>query len=353
MRIVLISGAGLSSTSGAPTYNDISRHPLYTAFTEADNDEAVNVAQQISEEFDRFRPGEAHRECVLIENVCSHLGIPFIHYTLNVDTLIEQAKGTVTHIYGSLQSPASLVEYRFTPQIDLTEVVWQPDDIVLFLGVSGQGLPLAYIETCIESTGGKVFHYNLQYSNELVGSQIVGDLLNTFSCAEVLSHLPLTINIADNVDGDGTGVEFAEFTVSGNRYIIFFTPYNLMTVGGDMLASGAQALDVEDSARSFEVKFDLSKNYDQGTYFDRPPNNLGFKEMNILGQILLAYISSHYACSEIKPSMYVAEAQYPKLNAFYKRLAKYKGVKLRWTCELIENLHNSDTGDFYAFKPNS
>jgi hypothetical protein len=352
MRIVLISGAGLSSTSGAPTYNEISRHPLYTAFTTSDNDEVAIVAQQIAEEFDELRPSRVHRECVLIEDVCIHLDISFIHYTLNVDTLIEQANGSATHIYGSLKNPSSLVDYRFTPQVDLTEMNWQPDDIVLFLGVSEQGLPLAHIETCIDATGGTVFHYNLEYRNDLGCNQIVGDLLNTFSCAEILSHLPLPISIAENADYNGTDVEFAEFSVSGKQYTIFFTPHDLMTVNGDMLLASSQALGVEDHTRSFEVKFDLSKNLDQHTYFDRPPNNLGFKEVSLLGQILLAYISSHYACSEIKPSMYVAEAQYPKLNAFYKRLANYKGVTLRWTYRLIDNPHDSDSGDFYAFKPN-
>lgn len=48
-------------------------------------------------------------------------------------------------------------------------------------------------------------------------------------------------------------------------------------------------------------------------------------------------LKSHCACSEITPSMYVAEAQYPKLNAFYKKLANYKGVALRWDHRLINN----------------
>ncbi|MGM7447803.1 hypothetical protein ACP7H9_04750 [Idiomarina sp. ST20R2A10] len=351
MRIVLISGAGLSSTSGAPTYNDILGHPLYTAFTKADNESALNLAQQIAEEFDAFQPNRVHRECALIEEVCQHLGIPFTHYTLNIDTLIERANGSSTHIYGSAQLPAALVEYRFMPQVDLTAYDWQPGDIVVFLGVSEQGLPLAHIESVIDTAGGVVFHYNLEHRSSLVGSQVVGDLLDTFYCAEVLRHIPLPISIADNVDGLGTNIEFAEFTVGGNHYEIFFTPSDLMTVDDDMLAEGRHALDVQDSTRLFEVKFDLSKNLEQRTYFERPPNNLGLKEMNILGQILLAYISSHYACSETQPSMYLAEAQYPKLNGFYKKLANSNGVQLRWSHTLIDNPYNSNSGDFYAFKP--
>ena len=351
MRIVLISGAGLSSTSGAPTFNEIVGHPLYEAFTKADNDTALEVAQQIAEELDAFKPNRVHRECVLIEDVCRHLSVPFTHYTLNIDTLIERANGNCTHVYGSAQSPSTLVKYRFMPQVDLTACDWQPGDIVVFLGVSEHGLPLAHIESAIDSAGGAVFHYNLEYRDSLVGNQIVGDLIDSFCCSEVLRHIPLPISVADNIDGLGTNIEFAEFSVGGNHYEIFFTPADLMTVNDDMLEAGRHALDIQDSSRLFEVKFDLSKNLQQRTYFKRPPNNLGVKKMNVLGQILLAYISSHYACSETQPSMYVAEAQYPKLNGFYKKLANSDGVKLRWAHTLIDNPYNSNSGDFYAFKP--
>lgn len=83
------------------------------------------------------------------------------------------------------------------------------------------------------------------------------------------------------------------------------------------------------------------------TCFDLAKIRLGFYPVITDG------LKSHYAGSEITPSVYVAEAQYSKLNAFYKRLANYKGVALRWNYRLINNPHDSDSGDFYAFKPNS
>jgi len=352
MRIVLISGAGLSATSGAPVYNDISQHPLYTGFNNATAFEAEGLAQKIADTFDSLRPSKAHRECALIEDVCAHLGIDFCHYTLNVDTLIEQANGTATHVYGSVDSPSSLVTFRSVPQIDLTEMHWEPDDIIFFLGVSEQGLPLAYMTSCIDAAGGNIFLYNLQHNDELVGNQMVGDLSHTFSCAEVLKHIPLPISVADF--GIGTDVEFAEFCLGGTNYTIFFTCSSTPSANTNMIELGAEELHVEDASRVFEVKFDVSQNIDNDTAYKRPKRNLSFKELNVLGQILMAYIYSHYACSEVKPSMYVAEAYYPELNAFYRRLANCHGVALLWIHRLINNPHQkSDSGDFYAFKPTS
>jgi hypothetical protein len=352
MRIVLISGAGLSSTSGAPVYNDISHHPLYEAFNNLDNDEVEVVANQIADKFLSLSPSKVHRECALIESVCNQLDIEFCHYTLNVDALIEKAGGSAQHVYGNVQVPSSLVKFRSMPQVDLSTLNWEPDDIVFFLGVSEQGLPLAYITSYIDSAGGSIFFYNLQHNDELVGNQIVGDLSHTFSCAEVLRHIPLPISVADF--GIGTDVEFAEFSIGGTDYTIFFTGYENSTVNPDMIASGAEKLDVDDVNRVFEVKFDVSQNIGNNTAYKRPKRNLSFKELNVLGQILMAYIYSHYACSEVKPSMYVAEAHYPELNAFYRRLANCHGVGLLWVHRLINSPHQQRiSGDFHAFKPTS
>ncbi|AEF05053.1 hypothetical protein [Alteromonas naphthalenivorans] len=352
MRIVLISGAGLSSTSGAPVYNDICDHPLYEAFSNLDNDEVDAVAHQIADNFLSLSPSKIHRECALIERVCNQLDIDFCHYTLNIDVLIEKAGGSTQHVYGDVLTPSSLVKFRSMPQVDLSTLNWEPDDIVFFLGVSEQGLPLAYITSCIDSAGGNIFHYNLLHNGDLIGNQIVGDLTNTFSCAEVLKHIPLPISVADF--GIGTDVEFAEFSIFGTDYTIYFTSCDYSTVDPAMIDSGAEQLNVDDASRAFEVKFDVSQNIGDSTYYKRPTRNFSLKELNVLGQILMAYIYSHYACSEVKPSMYVAEAYYPELNAFYRRLANCHGVGLLWVHRLINNPYQQRTsGDFHAFKPTS
>lgn len=134
---------------------------------------------------------------------------------------------------------------------------------MFFLGVSKQGLPSAYITSCVDSAVGNIFHYNLLHNGDLIGNQKVGNLSNTFSCAEVLKHIPLPISVADF----GTDIEFAEFSIGDTDYAIFFTSYDYSTVNPDIIALGAETLNVDDVSRAFEVKFDVTQNIGNATAY--------------------------------------------------------------------------------------
>lgn len=352
MRLVLISGAGLSATAGVPTFKEAANHPLYKAFSSSGNIDIARVTEQIREHLSQYKPSSAHRECVLLEDVCKCINIDFIHYTLNIDVLLEKTGGFPVHLYGCENDHQSMVDFRFFPKIDITNFEWHCDDFVLFLGISETGLPVAYIESCILEVGGHVSHYNLVTHNGLSGRHIIGDLLNTFSCTDVLSRLPLKIDLFPDCDGLGNDVHFVEFPISEREYTIYFTPKPLVTISPKVLDQIAEETGQKIDDNTYEVKFDLKSNLDNETYFQRPTTNLSYRQMQILGEVLIAYIIAHYESIPEVPSLYVAEAQYHKLNAFYNRLAKITNFKIKCLHSTIKrSQHNSKSGDFHAFKP--
>lgn len=102
MKVVILSGAGLSVPSGLPTYEDIKGTVEYKSFQTADESELLEIIESVNQKYKAFSPNSAHFECKYLETYCESIGVEFQHYTLNIDDLIEKSGGSATHIHGSI-----------------------------------------------------------------------------------------------------------------------------------------------------------------------------------------------------------------------------------------------------------
>ncbi|ALS97791.1 hypothetical protein AT746_05550 [Lacimicrobium alkaliphilum] len=278
------------------------------------------------------------------------MNIEFMHYTLNIDNLLEQSGGTVTHVYGCINNIQSLLDQRDLPTVDLSTFIWERGDIVFFLGISEDGLPLAHIESMIITAGGTPYHYNLSKQPHLTGKQVQGDLLDILSCTEVLRYVPLTFEDFDV--GEKIPVQVAQFELLGEQYEIYFTPKTdtTSTLPAETLAHIEQVTGVITDEHTYEIKFDLVSNREKCTPYQRPKSNFQLKEMRILGEIIIAFINAHSATIDV--SLYIAQAQYSKLNAFYARLANVTKKRVEFDHWLLSHKdHGYSEGDYHAFKP--
>ncbi len=111
MRVLLLSGAGLSAGAGIPTFRDAGG--LYSTLIEGETPESVLSAggyrrhperveaflHALRERVGASEPGEAHRGCAALEREFPDC----VHCTQNVDDLLERAGATrVVHLHGRI-----------------------------------------------------------------------------------------------------------------------------------------------------------------------------------------------------------------------------------------------------------
>lgn len=342
MKFIILSGAGLSAQSGLPLYETLINDKNYTDFFESDAEKALQIAKNYFSSYHKAQANTAHHECFKIQEFCKAFGIDFNHYTLNVDNLSEQAGSTVTHLYGCVDDLEDLVATRkHGACVDLHGIDWQEGDVLIVLGVSNTGFPLAFLESKVLVAGAIMLNYNIEHNAELSCQQFIGSVHKELKGVLALSFLDLVFEEYDF--GNHTADEI-RFTLYGREYTTFFSPTLEHRPFADeleiiQLATGEVATD-----RSSEVKFDLVDNVDNEAHFVKPNGDFTYRELSMLGFIIVALICSHDKMKDV--DMYTAAAADLKLVIYYNRLAKKyaKQLDYRQWCAFGPN------GDNYAFK---
>lgn len=327
MKVVLFSGAGLSAPSKLPTYDDIKEDPRYSRFFSGTEAEAKLIEDQLAQEFSEFKPNQCHKECIKLQNFCEAIGIEFQHYTLNIDDMLEKSGGNVKHIYGCINDPGSILHHRFEPAIDLSTIEWFEDDILMILGVSDNGYPLAYLENLVLSKGGNVYHFNKVFRSDLQAIQYAGDMLETFSVLRAAILIPIefqTIPLGDY------NAHISSFSVGDSKYEVYFSPSKEFYTCPDEIKIIEEHTSEKFDDLTFEIKFDLESNRIQEKQYDRPKENMGYKELKLLGVVIASTIHAHGRY--FNSNMYTASAAYPKLVKFYNRIANEYSTSLECNC---------------------
>lgn len=320
MKLVIISGAGLSTGSKLPTYDELSLSPSFAEFFSANTENALVILENFLTQFDGIKPNKSHYECVKLEIYCSSMGIEFEHYTLNIDDLMEQACGRVTHVYGCINDLSSVINARFSETTQLDSIEWHKDDILLLLGISNNGYPLPLIEAKVIEKEGTVFNYNLVQNELLTCQQVIGDLSGTFESLNIQVDLPIQ---KDEVClGDDNIATLYQFIISGRNYGIYFSSSIEHYTEIDRVEEIESAFNEPLTRRSSEIKFDLMDNFTNppDVHFNVPDGKVfSLRDLNKLGHTICSIMYSHGI--ENKVDFFTASAARPELNSYYKRLA--------------------------------
>lgn len=341
MKLVIFSGAGLSMPSGIPGYEQLKEMPIYEAISQADDSTFLSLVRSLDDQYSDFQPNKAHKECKLLEKYCGVLGIRYAHYTLNVDTLLEQAGTGAEHLYGSVNDPQSLLNRRYFPAESFIDIHWEPGDVLFVLGMSDNGAPLAYIENQVLEAGAVFKNYNIVPNLGLQNPTVVGDVVDTFSAVDALSVVFREFYI---VDAGFAEFQVREFLIRDRRYEIYFSPAKYTYTDSVEQQSIEQLVNHPLDQSVYEVKFDLSENRENETYYARPHNYFDLEALNALGIVLAASVQAHQklSCSEV----YTATAADEGLVRFYNRLAKKYADQLNY----MQWCGEGNEGLFYAFK---
>lgn len=337
MKLVLLSGAGLSAGSGIPTYQERTMSEEFKDFFSASETQALQILQSYKHIFDGATPNSAHHECKKIEEFCRAVNIEFQHFTLNVDSLIEKENGTVTHIYGCVDDPVTVVNSRFSEASIVDDLIWSQDDILVILGVSDNGYPIGILEAKVLQASGQVINYNIEHNSNLFCDQIIGSVTDTLKSIEVTSKLPLVFK---ELDLGTYKVDTYGININGLNYIVYFSPsihfYNEM----DLLEDIQTFIGHQLTHSSFEVKFDYEPNIEGGveTQFKAPVGPpLSLLNLNILGHTLCSLINIHK--NQYGGEFYTASAAHSRLVRFYNKLAKQYCNTLKYGHWLEINLN--------------
>ncbi|ENM5907568.1 hypothetical protein LPR20_003762 [Vibrio mimicus] len=340
MKVIILSGAGLSVPSGLPAYEDIKDTPKYKAFQNAEPSEVLAIVEKICRDYSQYSPNQAHYECMYLETYCQSLGVEFHHYTLNIDDLIEKTGGNAIHLHGCVNEPDSIVKCKDVPCVDLFNIEWNADDIFIVLGVSNNGFPLAAIETNVLEAGGKFINYNLTKNNETVTLTTIGDVSNTFKFLDHRNLPPIELTEVDV----GFIVDQIECNIMGNEYTVYLTPSTQGDFSDNRLAETESRIGMKLDDNCFEIKFDLKSNIDNQTLFEQPATAITRRQLNLLGRVIAALVFSHSRSKSV--IVYTASAVDERLVSFYNLLARKYAVQLEfdsWCSFGTEGIH-------YAFK---
>lgn len=206
MRVVVLTGAGISAESGLPTFRDSDglwegHDPMMVATPEAFEDDPDMVHRFYDERrraLQRAEPNDAHRALARLEQ---HLGEDLLVITQNVDDLHERAGSRrVHHLHGQLRSALCAACGRRTPWgddlghrpacdgcgeqalrpdvvwfgevphgLDEVEVALGAADLFVSIGTSGEVYPAAGFVQVARANGARTLELNLQPS---VGSRL-------------------------------------------------------------------------------------------------------------------------------------------------------------------------------------
>ncbi|KXF82446.1 SIR2 family NAD-dependent protein deacylase [Enterovibrio coralii] len=316
MKVIILSGAGLSVPSGLPAYDDIKDTPEYQAFLNAHYNEAQALADNICHRYESFKPNQAHYECVYLETYCQSLGVEFYHYTLNVDNLVEKAGGQAVHLHGCIDDPHSIVKHKDVSSVDLFDLEWGHNDLLIVLGVSNSGFPLAAIEANALAAGAKFVNYNIEPNNETCTPTVIGDLIDTFKFLDHRNLPPIELTEVDL----GFIVYQIECNILGNDYTVYLTPSTESDFSESRLVDTQERLGMTLTNNCFEIKFDLKSNIDDGTLFEPPTQSITRRQLNLLGRVIAALLFSHSKSKNV--IAYTASAVDVRLVPFYNLLAR-------------------------------
>lgn len=340
MKVIILSGAGLSVPSGLPAYKDIKDKPEYQAFQNACPVEILKLVENIRQIYGQFSPNQAHYECMYLETYCQSVGVEFQHYTLNVDDLLERVGATAIHIHGYINEPDSIAEYKDIPRADLFNLEWDAHDLFIVLGVSNNGFPLAAIEANVLEAGARFINYNLMENKDTHTQTIIGDVSETF---KFLDHRNLPSLELTEID-IGFTVDQIECDIIGNSYSVYLTPSTEGDFSDGRLEETEARIGMKLNESCFEIKFDLTSNIKNETLFEPPKVNSTRRQLNQLGRIIAALILSHSRSKNVV--VYTASAVDKRLIAFYNLLAKKYADQLDYDswCGF------GTEGIYYAFK---
>ena len=337
MKLVLLSGAGLSAGSGIPTYQERTMSEEFKDFFSASETEALQILKSHKHIFDGATPNKAHYECKRLEDFCRAVNVEFQHFTLNVDSLTEKADGITTHIYGCVDDPVTVVNSRFSEASALDDLVWYKDDILVILGVSDNGYPIGILEAKVMQSGGQVINYNIESNSNLLCEQVIGSVTDTLKSIEVTSKFPLVFN---ELDYGTYKVDTYGININGLDYVVYFSPSIHFYKEMDLLEDIQTIIGHQLTHFSFEVKFDYKPNIFGGVeaQFKAPVGPpLSLQNLNILGFTLCSLINIHK--NQYGGEFYTASAASSNLVRFYNKLAKQYCNTLKYAHWLEINLN--------------
>ncbi len=201
MKVVVLTGAGISAESGVPTFRDADGLWEGHRVEDVASPEAYDVQPTVVHRFydarraalDAVRPNPAHVALVRLEE---HLGEDVVVVTQNIDDLHERAGSTrVIHMHGQLRSALcrdcggrspwteDLADFPPCPRCGVSElrpdVVWfgeipydmdrillalQSADLFVSVGTSGAVYPAAGFVQHARACGARTLELNLQPS---------------------------------------------------------------------------------------------------------------------------------------------------------------------------------------------
>ncbi|MCS6237157.1 hypothetical protein G3495_18885 [Shewanella baltica] len=344
MKVIIFSGAGLSAPSGLPTYEELKLDDRYSDFFSSSSEAAFDIISDFVGQFSHAKPNKAHRECLNIEQFCRVFGIKFEHFTLNIDSLVESTGGAVTHLHGCVDDLNNLVENRFKTFDPFEQMIWEPGDILLVLGVSNDGYPLAFLEQMVTQSGASFRNYNMFPNDVLIGPQVVGDITQTLSAIDALNLLDLKC-LFEIFPFDGYEADIVKFFMYGREYVVYFSPTLDFYTSPDEVDAVEAYIKHKLTKKSSEIKFDLTVNSERiGESFTAPQDKFTLKQLNMFGTVLVTIIGAHAKFRE--PDLYTASAIRPELVPFYNRLALRCAARLEYShwCAFGKD------GVTYAFK---
>lgn len=326
MKLVVLSGAGLSSPSGMPIYDQIkSDHDYITLQSAQDEEVALSAILSLRDRFSDLKPNSVHRELAKLSNYCQANNIELIHYTLNIDDLAEQAGAVVQHLHGNINDPKSIIDNKDVVVFDLNSIKWELGDLMVVLGVSNTGYPLANLESEVTAYGVNFLNFNIVNNDDLISQTIVGSLLDTFTILYISQHLHSEFEIIDLGDYE---TDIKIFTINERTYEVYFTPTKFVISCEEAQQELEDLVSQKLDHTAYEVKFDLQSNRKNCSTFEQPTDNFTLSELNLLGMIIASSIKAHSSLRQV--TLYTASAAQDNLIPFYNRLAKVYASRLQY-----------------------
>ncbi|CAK1765196.1 Deacetylase sirtuin-type domain-containing protein [Vibrio crassostreae] len=324
MKVIILSGAGLSVPSELPAYEDIKNTPEYQAFQGASPCEVLALVKKIRHKYEQFLPNRAHYECMYLETYCQSLGVEFLHYTLNIDDLIEKAGGSAVHLHGCINEPDSIVKCKDVPCVDLFNIEWEVNDLLIVLGVSNNGFPLAALEANALASGAKFVNYNIVSNSETSNPTVIGDVSEVFKFLDHRNLPPIELTEVDL----GFIVYQIECNIMESEYTVYLTPSTEGDFSDGRLEDTEDRIGMKLNENCFEIKFDLKSNIENQTLFEQPERAITRQQLNLLGRVIAALILSHSRSKNV--IVYTASAVDERLVLFYNLLARKYADQLEY-----------------------
>lgn len=125
--------------------------------------------------------------------------------------------------------------------------------------------------------------------------------------------------ILKDFDVGDISCQIIEFSVEGRDYVMLFNRVDA-TRTQETINEKAEELGIDYRENSYEVKFDLSSNFESDNFFHKPEGRISITGIRKLGGLIKELLDFHYRNSNAEAYFCVAESV--KLKRFYDRLVK-------------------------------